>query len=300
VPPGHPDLVIARLAASQHEIVHRRQLIAAGLGDKAIRNRVARKILSPVHRGAYKVGPGRPTERGLFIAAVFAAGSCAVLSHRSAAALWRVRPQNTGPIEVTVPRRGTRQQPRLRVHSTRCLPDAEVTVLDGIPCTTFARTVLDCASTLPPYAVKRMLEQAQIERIFDLREVEAALARAHGRSGTGLVAELLADLADEPPPTRSEFERLFLELAEGAGLPPPIVNGIVCGWEVDFHWPDAQLIVETDGAETHDTPIAFHRDRQRDLDLELAGWHVIRISWRQLRTEPGRVVGLLRAKLGGL
>jgi very-short-patch-repair endonuclease len=74
----------------------------------------------------------------------------------------------------------------------------------------------------------------------------------------------------------------------------------VHGYEVDFHWPAAKLIVETDGARTHATAIAFERDRQRDLDLKLAGWEVIRITWRQLRDQPERVVALLRAKLGGL
>ena len=72
------------------------------------------------------------------------------------------------------------------------------------------------------------------------------------------------------------------------------------GYEVDFHWPDARLIVETDGREAHDNPFAFERDRQRDLDLKLAGWEVIRITWRQLRDEPERITRLLRAKLGGV
>ena len=72
------------------------------------------------------------------------------------------------------------------------------------------------------------------------------------------------------------------------------------GYEVDFHWPDAKLIVETDGRATHDNPFAFERDRQRDLELKLAEWEVIRITWRQLRDEPERVVALLRAKLGRL
>ena len=60
------------------------------------------------------------------------------------------------------------------------------------------------------------------------------------------------------------------------------------------------LIVETDGRATHDNPFAFERDRQRDLELKLAGWEVIRITWRQLRTEPRRIAALLRANLGGL
>lgn len=89
-------------------------------------------------------------------------------------------------------------------------------------------------------------------------------------------------------------------MVEDAGLPTPITNATVLGREVDFHWPEARLIVETDGRETHDTAVAFERDRRRDLDLKLAGWEVIRITWRQLHEEPERLLALLRAKLGGL
>ena len=62
-------------------------------------------------------------------------------------------------------------------------------------------------------------------------------------------------------------------------------------------WPDKRLAVETDGRATHDTPYAFQRDRARDLDLELAGWHVIRLSWWQVVEEPARVVELLARSL---
>ena len=175
----------------------------------------------------------------------------------------------------------------------------DVTVVDGICCTTPARTVVDCAATLSRGDVKKMIERAEIERIFNLPDFQTAAARP-GHRGASIVRALLADLTDDIPPTRDEFERRFLELIERAKLPRPTVNGLVCGHEVDFHWPRAKLIVETDGAETHATRTAFHRDRERDLDLELAEWHVIRISWRQLRDEPERIVALLRAKLGCL
>jgi very-short-patch-repair endonuclease len=134
-------------------------------------------------------------------------------------------------------------------------------------------------------------------RLFDKRAIDAALDRASGRRGTGRLRRLLADI-DEPPPTRSELERRFLSLVQNASLPNPITNGLVNGYEVDFHWPEAKLIVETDGRGTHATAMVFERDRRRDLDHSLAGWTVIRITWRQLQTEPERVVALLRAKLG--
>ena len=128
--------------------------------------------------------------------------------------------------------------------------------------------------------------------------MDNALDRARGRKGTGVLRELLAALQDEPPPVRFELERRFFELVRDAGLPLPVVNAHVGPYEVDFHWPVRRLIVETDGRPTHDTPHQFEEDRRRDLELTLAGWHVIRISWRQVVHDRRRVIAVLRSRLG--
>jgi hypothetical protein len=290
--------VIAELAERQHGVMSRAQLLAAGVSDDMIGRRLAWKRVERLHAGVF----GLPTigERGRFMAAVLAAGDGAVLSHRSAGALWDLRSQSWTRVDVTAPRRGVRGGPGLRLHTTRSLHPADVTELDGIPCTTVPRTLIDLAGHLTPHDLNRLLERTLILRVFDKRAFDDALARANGRRGAGTLRRLIDELADQPPPTRSELERRFLELIQSASLPSPVVNGVVCGHEVDFHWPDARLIVETDGAETHDTPSAFHTDRGRDLDLELADWHVIRITWRQLRDQPERIVALLRRRLGPL
>jgi very-short-patch-repair endonuclease len=163
-----------------------------------------------------------------------------------------------------------------------------------------ARTIVDLGAVLRKAELYRVLERTMILRLFDRRALDAALERANGRRGTGTVRALLNELDDSTPPTRSELERRFLQLLKENSLPSPITNGHVIGHEVDFHWPAKKLIVETDGRATHDNPFAFERDRQRDLDLGLAGWTVIRISWRQLRDQPERVVALLRAQFGRL
>jgi very-short-patch-repair endonuclease len=77
------------------------------------------------------------------------------------------------------------------------------------------------------------------------------------------------------------------------------VNRRRAGHRVDFAWPEQGLVVETDGRATHDNPYAFHQDRARDLDLEVAGWRVIRLSWWQVVDEPQRVAELLAMRLRG-
>jgi very-short-patch-repair endonuclease len=289
-------VAIAELADSQHGVVSRTQLRAAGITDQMIRRRVERRQLYRIHRGAFSVTK-RPSELGRFLAAALACGDRALLSHRSAGAL-RDLLRDRGPIDVLLPGRA-RPRAGVRIRTTRSLHPADVSSHEGIPCTSLARTIVDLGTVLREHELRRVLERSMILRLLDKRALDAALDRANGRRGTGELRRLLGDL-DDAPATRSELERRFLDLIRSAALPSPITNGLVHGYEVDFHWPDAKLIVETDGRETHATSFAFERDRQRDLDLSLAGWTVIRITWRQLRDEPERITALLRAKLRGV
>ena len=288
--------MIAELAERQHGVVSRRQLLAAGVSDEVITARVATRRLYRLHDGVFSL-TRHPGQRGLFMAAHLAARG--LVSHRSALTLWDLR-AGSGAVDVTIPygRRAARRG--IRIHDTRRLDPADRARVHGIPCTNWPRTIIDFAARAQEADLRAVLERTQVLRLFDAKTMCDALDRAPGKRGTGTLRAVLALVRDDPPPSRSDFERLFLGVIEAAGLPRPVVNGIVCGHEVDFHWPHARLIVEADGRATHDTAIAFERDRRRDLELKLAHWEVIRITWRQLRDEPERIVALLRARLGGL
>jgi very-short-patch-repair endonuclease len=96
---------------------------------------------------------------------------------------------------------------------------------------------------------------------------------------------LLAALAASgaaPRFMRSRAEELAWELIVGLGLPLPLVNHRVLGFELDFLWPELRLVLEVDGFEFHGGSNAFHRDRERDRALALAGYQVLRSTWRQL------------------
>ena len=274
----------------------RRQLLAAGLGAGMIRHRVEAGRLFRLHPGVYSVGTADPGPLGHLLSAVFASGEQAVLSHRSAAVLCRVLEAKPGPIDVTVPGKKTRLRNGIHRHSTRNLPPAETTTRLRIPCTTVERVLIDLAATRSP-ELERAVEQAFVNRLIGRTRMQAALNRANGRAGTGELKRLLAGLLPQLPFTRSELERRFLKLVANNNLPMPIVNRHREAHRVDFHWPASKLIVETDGRGVHDNPYAFEEDRRRDLDLELAGWHVIRFTWRQLAEQPERVLALVRKSL---
>jgi hypothetical protein len=126
--------------------------------------------------------------------------------------------------------------------------------------------------------------------------VERLIARSRGRHG---LRALSAGLRDYRPPefTRSELERRFLRLCEQAGVPPPAANLFIAGAEVDMSWPDHRLVVELDGHDSHRTRAAFERDRQRDTALQLAGYRVLRITYRRLQSDPSAVLAAVRSLL---
>lgn len=285
------DEAIAALASRQHGVVARRQLIALGLGRRAIAHRLECGRLHLIHRGVYAVGHPVLSVRGRWMAAVLAAGPGAVLSHRSAAALWAVRWTERADIEVTAPRQ---VEPRPGLHPHRAVLSAdEVTVVDGIPTTTPARTLLDLAAVVSRQALERALDEAEMLRLPGPHEL---LDRYPGRRGAATLRTVLLT-SRSPTPTRTELEDRFLTFLDDWGFDRPDVNSIIEGLEVDAVWREARLIVELDGFATHGTRRGFERDRERDRRLTAAGWRVIRLTWRQL--EHGEALAReLRALLG--
>jgi len=272
------------------------QLRALGLDRGAVAWRVKRARLHPVHRGVYAVGHARLTLRGRLWAAVLACGGAgaAAVSHRCAAAVWDLLPPPSGPVEVTTLARSA-STPRIRVHRSRTLdPLTDIVLDDGLPVTNPTRTLLDLADVLTPLRLARTCHRAELLRQLD---AAALLVPVAGRRSIALT-KAVNDLAIRGPEiTRSELELRFLELISDHGLPRPEVNARVCGFEVDFLWQHAHLIVETDGAASHLTPAAFEDDRRRDAVLQVAGYRVVRFTYRQVTSQPQSVGEVLLALL---
>jgi very-short-patch-repair endonuclease len=219
----------------------------------------------------------------------------ALLGYSGAAAPWDLMPMPSGRVDVITLRRSASTK-LVRVHQTRTLEPQDVTDIDGLQLTTPTRTIIDLADQLTPHRLERVLHRAEILRILDVAAIHARLAALPGRRSRTLL-KALATLEAGPQPTRSELEERFLALVAKWKLPRPRVNATVAGYEVDFYWPDHNLIVETDGAATHLTPTAFEADRARDAHLTALGYRVIRITWRQLTERPREVARILQSLL---
>jgi uncharacterized protein DUF559 len=287
---------VAELARRQHGVVSHSQLVELGLGEKAIQYRLAVGRLHRVHVRVYAVGHPKLTQHGGWMAAVLACGPGALLSHWDAAALWGLRPTSRRVRHVTA-RRSRHSRDGIVVHRVRGIHEDDRAAQHGIPLTAIPRTLLDLAELLPRPGLERAWEQAERLRLLDVRAVERLLARSNGRRGQRPLRELV-DEALEPPPTRSDFERDFLDLCKRTGIPRPAVNATVEGFEVDMLWREQKLIVELDGFRDHGTRTGFEQDRERDAALQLAGYRILRITYRRLKREPEAVAGAVLSLLG--
>lgn len=299
---GTANQAVAALATRQHGVVSRRQLRALGLTDRAITSRVATGSLQPLFRGTFAVGHLAIGRHGRMLAAVLACGDGVVLSHGSAAELIGLWDRRAIPIDVIAPRRGGRRIQDVRWHNVSRPHREEVEIRDGIPCTTPSRTLVDMAGRMGERSLRRLVEQAAVMRILDVRAIDRVLARGRRRGTPALRAVLLPwRSVGEEPRLRSPLEARLFPVLFDAGLPLPRSNVKlqICGevLEVDFLWESRRLVIETDGEETHGTHAAFQEDRRRDQRLISAGYRAARVTWRQMEDEPDAVVARIARML---
>jgi len=273
-----------------HGVVARWELLAAGFSAGVIDSLVRDGSLYVLHRGVYAVGRPEVTQLGKWRAAVIACGPDAALSHRSAAALQRLRAARGSRVDVTVRHRGTHRARGIAIHVTRTLRPEDVVLVDGIPCTAPERTLLDLADVLTLAELERVAEAAYRERVLRVVPLHRQL-NAPGRRCRKLARALRVTVRN----TRSKLERRFLSLVAETDLPEPLENVWFpeLGVEVDALWPNARLVVEID-SRYHDTPHARERDERKDGLLRAAGYTVVRVRGAQfarfIATELPRLV----------
>lgn len=258
------DRAVARLAAGSWGVVTIDELRGCGLSDDAIRVRVRRGNLHPLHRGVYAVGHPNITTEGRFLAAVKACGDYAALSHYCAACHHQWLKYDGRPIDVTC--LGRRRHARIKSHETTKL---ERIVVRRVPVTPRVRTIIDLAKHEDERVVKRALRQAR----FTDAELELIPSRI---TGLGTV------------PTASGNEDYVFDLVVAAGFAEPLVNAPYpgSGFIPDLWWPAQRLIVEVDSVEWHSDVLAQRDDLDRQAWLETRGERVVRTTREQVHRDP--------------
>lgn len=286
------EAAIALIAGRQHGYITRAQLLAVGLGRHAIAYRVEIRRLIQVYAGVYAVGYVRRTPEARACAAVLACGEKAMLSHGSAASLWGFDKHWAAPFEVIAP--SIRIREGIKVHRCRTLARPDITRQLGIRVTSPARTVLDNAPRLTGKRLSRFVNDALRTPYLHVPDLADVLNRNPDHRG----AKRLVPLVREP--TNSPLEDDFLEFAERYGLPTPVTNTHLLGYEIDVLYPRERVIVEVDSAEFHLDRGSFERDRKRDVVTLAAGYVTVRITDERMKQEPEpeaqRLLGILAAR----
>jgi hypothetical protein len=275
---------------------------AFGVSRTMLSTRLEQGLFTRIGRGVFAL-PGTSTRADLMLRAACRVLG-AVVSHESAGMIHGFSPLKVESPTVTVSHRSSHRFAGVTVHQSTDLLEAHTCRVDGLVATTPPRTIIDLSQTLSIPRLDRLLDNALAGGLVDIGELAdllLALSRK-GKKGVRRLRRLIEGRTDGPVAHTSELEGLLLDLIRRAGLPAP-VREFRAPWlksiegRVDFAYPDQRLIVEADSRRWHAMNDAFEVDRRRDNAAQVAGWRVLRFTWRMVADEPLAVVSTLRQAL---
>jgi very-short-patch-repair endonuclease len=230
----------------------------------------------------------RADSLGRLMAAILACGPGAHLSHRSGAALWGIRPQRGGLIDVGVPSHVVRSRPGIRVHRhTELKPRFVSRIPVGDPIS----ILVDLSAVLPNEELEAAVNEADRLGLAPTDRLRAALDSRPARPGLGRLRQMLDSQTFSKAQTK--LERRFLSIAHSAGLPTPETQVHLNRYRVDFHWPELGLVVETDSLTYHRTASQQAVDIRRDQAHLREGLRTLRFTHPQVFFQPDYVRDVL-------
>lgn len=285
------------VAKRQHGLIRSDQLAEIGLAGASVRKRCKAGRLYRVHHGVYSLAPPPLSRHQIWLGAVLACGTDALLSHEPAAILQGFLQHGSLVPEITVPGGTGRSREGIVVHRS-FVDTRDRRRVAGIPCVSADRVLVDLTPSCEPADLEVLLVAAESLGLLKRGRLAELVAERAGRPGIGKLAALLAH---EPGIARSWPEVHFLPVCSLAGVPHPVQNHpvVVPGESrpivVDFAWPGIALAVELDSQRFHGDWAAAVRDRERDQLLALAGWECHRFVRAVVEADHGAAAGRLRA-----
>jgi hypothetical protein len=287
------DAAIAALAKQQHGVFTRAQALALGTTRHGLEHRLSRGTVELAHRGVYRIAGAPETWRQQVSIACLAAGGGSAASHRTAGALWPFDGCRPGPVEITVPTSRNLALPGVIVHRKHDLVPVDVTLLDGIPVTTPARTLVDLAAVLRHDALEEAVDSAVRDGLTSKSRLwwRWGELRRRGRDGIALMGEVLEGIDGAPVP-RSVLERRFLRAIAGLGLPRVESQYVIKRPDgshvatIDFALPPVKVGFEVDGHGSHATRKNRRRDSRQRNEIHSMGWTLYTFTYEQVCFEP--------------
>jgi very-short-patch-repair endonuclease len=277
------------LASEQYGVVTRAQLRELGLTDGAIDQRLRGGRLVACHPGVYRI-PGAPrTNRQSALAACLWLGEPASVSHVTAAALLRLDGIRRPPLHVTTTSNRTAS---FHLHRVARLDHVDRVVVEGIPCTSATRTLIDAAAILDEEQLGVAFESA---RRMGLTAVEFLARRftelgGRGKAGSGAIRRLLERQPVGARPLESPLEVKVWRLICGSGLPQPERQVPILQYRVDLLWRAQRVVVECDGFEAHAGYLRWKSDRRRMSAIEAEGFRFVHATWDDVTKRPDQLL----------
>jgi hypothetical protein len=296
------DRAVAAIAEGQYGAFTRAQARGVGATDEMMEYRIAAGRWIVRSRPVLAIAGTPRSFRGELRAATLSVMD-SVAAQEAAAELWRMIGLARGRVVVMAPRGSNHRLDFATVRETSSPVGGQTRIVDGIPVASRERTVCDVARLLRPDRLGRLLDH-QVSggwiELPDLYEVFYGWAR-RGRPGVRKLRAVLDARGPGFVATESELEFRTLELIRSGGLPDPALQVELTFWEalvgrVDFVYRDARLIIEVDGRKYHGAE-TFEADRRRDNAANLAGWRVLRFTWRMVTGNPEYVLSTIREAL---
>ena len=288
------------LAERQYGVITRAQLRDSGLTDRQIHTLLGAR-LERVHAGVFRVQGSYRSARQRAMAAVLWCGADALLSHETGGSLLRLPVAASELVHVSVPGNRRRAAADVVVHRTDTLDSRDRVIVDGLPCTSATRTVIDLASVLQGEELEHLFETARrfglTTRLVLGRRCEELCGR--GRAGSAALTALLRAVDERPK--ESKLEVKTARLLTTHGLRPEATQYRVASYRLDHAWPSLMFGVESDGFQWHGNRLAWKRDRRRIAELETRGWSLVHVTWDDVTTRSLETIervrhGLQRAR----
>jgi len=297
------DAVIIEQAVRRGGVCLRHELLAAGLSPGVIDQRMRAGFLGRAGRGIYVVEQLRNRSTPLHLAVNLVAK--AIVSHLTAAVEqnFPIERIEGDPVHVLAPHGYSRRLDGLVIHPRRRWPHGrDLVVIDGIPMTGPARTIVDVAALVGPARLRHVVQTQFRDGNPTMPELVAcfeATAR-RGVTGAARLRGILAELNGDEPIGKSALEGAVAQLLVDnaiSGFEPQYRPPWYDGWRgvADFAHPALRLILEADGRRWHRRDQEMAEDRRRDRLAAQHGWLTVRVTWAEVTQRPAATAADLEA-----
>lgn len=291
-----------QIADGQLGLTTRHQLRAAGLSEHDVRQLLATGVLMRVFAGTYRTAGSIPSFEQRCLAATFAGGDDALISHHSALAV-RTLTAETEQLVITVPERRRVRRPGIVAHHSDILEPVDRSMCGIVPVTSPARTLLDVAPTIEDAELELLSDRTFRRGFLTPHELVTYLERpelAHKR-GTRRLRRIGRDRVEHGVPD-SDLETPMLGLITSHRLPPPVrqfkVRLFGRNTTFDFAYPEERIVIETEGRGPHWGRLRWQSDHDRYNVVELGEWRAIRFTYEDVTERPAYVAFVIAEKLG--